>query len=53
MGVILYSTTLCAWEVWRNGRPEGSGSLAACRSHAPDAPEPTPAQHQLANKDGR
>ena len=35
--VILYSTSLHAWEVWSQSRPLAQGTLAACRDAYPDA----------------
>lgn len=45
--VILYSTSLHTWEVWREGRPLGHGSLAACQRAHPDAIGPSQRQRDL------
>jgi len=51
--VILYSTTLHAWEVWANSRPLGYGSLEACQLFFPDAEGPSLHQARLADSDRR
>ncbi len=49
--VILYSTTLHTWEVWRQGRPLAHGSLDACMAAYPDALPVSEHQRHLAAAD--
>lgn len=49
--VILYSTSLHAWEVWSQSRPLAKGSLEACLATYPDAEPVSDHQRLLAIAD--
>ncbi len=49
--VILYSTSLHTWEVWRASRPLKRGSLEDLTALYPEAMKPSPMQLQLAEED--
>lgn len=50
--VILYSTSLHAWEVWRQGRPIGQAThWQTLKRHFPAAEGPSDAQLRLAEGD--
>lgn len=49
--VILYSTSLHAWEVWQNGRPAARGSLEACQAEYPAALPVSERQRGIALRD--
>ena len=51
--VILYSTSLHAWEVWQQGRPLAHGSLESCQHAYPDALPVSDHQQRLAIEDQR